>query len=82
MRPLLVVVSRVLFHDMIELALIDHDEVLQRLVLHRLRPALGKCIEIRSPHRQLNNLGPLRFKDCIELGGEFGVPVPNDMDFT
>jgi len=79
MRSLFVVVGEILRYDVIELAFIDHDEMIESLMLHRLRPSLGERVQIRSPRRQLDHLSTLRFKDRIEESRELRVSVADDV---
>lgn len=46
MRALFVIMNQMLSGDVVEIAFAYHDEMIQRLALHRLRPTLSERVQI------------------------------------
>jgi hypothetical protein len=79
MRSLAVVIRDVLVHEMVQVALSERKEAIQRFLHDRLDKPLTSSVQILRAIRQQPHLHVLGPKNVVELPGELRVSVVEQM---
>jgi hypothetical protein len=64
---------------MTQMVLAEDDEMIEAFPLDREDPALGVSVQVRRSWTDLDDVALLAGQDGVELGGEFGVEVVNQV---
>ena len=78
-RPVVVVIADVLTDEIVEVLLAADQEIVQAFLLDALNHPFTACVEIRTLNGQFDRLEILRLKDVVEIGGELGIAIADQM---
>jgi hypothetical protein len=79
MGPELEIIGQVFVDKMAQMVLAEKDEMVEAFRLDREDPALGVSVQVRRSWNDLDDVDLLAGQDGVELGGEVGVKVVNQV---